>query len=91
VPIGIGALIGALPQPNDGVVAVCETTLPGATDHRVLAVNHVALTWAKEAVSQTVHFLRHGGFVAPEEGETASPEPCDTFAFSTGSHTDNRL
>ena len=77
VPVGVGALVGALPRPNDGVVALDETTLDGAKDRRVLGVNHVALTFAGVAVRQTAHFLAHGRFAGREETElrSAAPQP----------------
>ena len=75
VPVGVGALVGALPRPNDGVVALDETTLDGATDCRVVGVNHVALTFAGVAVRQTTHFLAHGRFAGKEEAGFESALP----------------
>jgi hypothetical protein len=65
--IGLGRVLawlgpGHLPLPNDGMVTVAETRLPGATDHIVLRVSHTALLWSPEAAKQVIHFLRCGRF-----------------------------
>jgi 8-oxo-dGTP pyrophosphatase MutT (NUDIX family) len=61
-PLGLGLLLGALPRPHDGVVAVEETRLEGATDHLVLPLSHTALVFSHAVAAQVVHFLRHGRF-----------------------------
>lgn len=61
-PIGVGLVVPGLPRPNDGTVSVAETRLPGATDHRVLAVSHMGLLVSAEAARQTCAFLRTGHF-----------------------------
>lgn len=69
-PLGIGRLVGAFSTPNDGVVAVEETRLPGAAACLTLPINHVAMTFSRRVIAQTCHFLRHGSFREPEyEGE----------------------
>ncbi len=70
-PYGFGRLLGGLPMPNDGTVAVAETRLPGAA-HRVLHVNHMALLWDAEVTAETVHFLRNGVFTAHVRTSAAS-------------------
>ena len=67
-PFGVGRLFTSLPLPNDGVVTVRETMLPGATDHCTLPVNHTALTFAPAAIRQATLFLDNGRF-----GSKASP------------------
>jgi 8-oxo-dGTP pyrophosphatase MutT (NUDIX family) len=62
LPLGLGLLLGALPRPHDGVVAVEETRLEGATDHLVLPRSHTALIFSRAVAAQVVHFLRHGRF-----------------------------
>jgi 8-oxo-dGTP pyrophosphatase MutT (NUDIX family) len=62
LPLGLGLLLGALPKPHDGVVAVEETRLEGATDHLVLHVSHTVLVFSSAVAAQVVHFLRHGRF-----------------------------
>jgi pimeloyl-ACP methyl ester carboxylesterase len=59
---GFGRLLGGLPWPNDGTVAVEETRLPGANAHLVLHVTHTALLWSAEVADATVRFLRTGRF-----------------------------
>ena len=62
VAVGIGRLIGPLEKPNDGVVSVAETKLPGITDHIVLPVTHLGLLFSSQVATQTAFFLRHGRF-----------------------------
>ena len=65
--LGLGTLFRVFSTPNDGVVAVEETRLPGATAHLTLPVNHVALTFSGRVLRQTHHFLEHGGFLPEPE------------------------
>ena len=62
IPLGVGRLLGAFSEPNDGTVAVRETDIAGLTDHVVLPVSHVALLWSSAVAAQTEHFLLHGRF-----------------------------
>lgn len=62
VALGLGAIIGKLEPPHDGVVSVCETRLPGITDHVVLPVNHIGLVFSGKVADQAAHFLRCGEF-----------------------------
>lgn len=55
---------GLLESPNDGVVTVTETRLPGA-EHRWLKVSHMGLIFSRRVEAMTVAFLREGRF--PEE------------------------
>ena len=43
VSIGLGRLVARLPKPNDGVVILHETHVPGATDSIVLHTSHSAM------------------------------------------------
>lgn len=60
--VGIGQLMGRLPRPHDGVVALAETCLPGISDHLALAVSHTGLVVSRVAAEQCAWFLRHGQF-----------------------------
>jgi pimeloyl-ACP methyl ester carboxylesterase len=59
---GLGRFIALLPRPNDGMVAVSETCLPGIDDHLSLQVTHTGLVVSSSAAQQCVHFLCHGAF-----------------------------
>ena len=61
--VGFGLLIPGLPRPNDGLIAVAETHLAGATDDIALPVNHSGMLISRLCVRQTVSFLRSGKFV----------------------------
>jgi len=62
VALGLGAIVGKLEAPHDGVVSVRETQLPGITDHLVLPVNHVGLVFSSKVADQAAYFLRFGKF-----------------------------
>ena len=55
-------LLGVLPEPNDGTIAVVETQMPWLTDHLTYPVTHTGFLVSPEVASQTAHFLRHGLF-----------------------------
>lgn len=60
--IGMGRLLGKLPEPNDGTVAVEETRWPQATDHLQVAATHTSMVASREVTDQVAHFLNHGRF-----------------------------
>ena len=62
VPLGFGRLLGRLPKPNDGTVAVEETRLAGATEHLVLHCTHFSLLWSPGAAEHVIRFLKAGRF-----------------------------
>jgi len=49
-------------RPSDGMVAIESTKLAGMADHRVLPIGHTAFMVSREAMRQTLHFLREGKF-----------------------------
>jgi pimeloyl-ACP methyl ester carboxylesterase len=65
VPFGAGRLLGRLPLPHDGTVAVAETQLRGATDHIVLPVTHFSILWSRAVADQVIAFLETGRFSRP--------------------------
>lgn len=68
--IGLGTLIAPdLPRPNDGVVTVDETRVPGARDHIVLGASHTSMLVAAGVVRQICAFLRSGAFDRGMKGE----------------------
>jgi pimeloyl-ACP methyl ester carboxylesterase len=51
-----------LPNPDDGKVSVASTRLEGMADHFTVPATHPFLMKNKEAIRQTIHFLRLGRF-----------------------------
>jgi pimeloyl-ACP methyl ester carboxylesterase len=63
VSLGIGRIVAPdLPAPNDGVVSVEETRVPGMHDHIVLDVNHSGMLVSRAVARQICMFLRDGKF-----------------------------
>lgn len=62
VPVGLGLVFPGLPAPNDGVVAVAETRLPGIRDHLLVHASHSWLLFSPEVAAQTAGFLANGRF-----------------------------
>ncbi|MES5483664.1 alpha/beta fold hydrolase [Bradyrhizobium sp. INPA03-11B] len=52
----------ALPRPHDGRVSVANTRLDGMADHIVIRTSHPWLVRNREAIAQTIAFLRDGQF-----------------------------
>ena len=61
--LGGGRLLGGLPYPNDGVVTVEETRMPGASDWIALDVSHSSMLFSAGAARQACAFLQHGHFL----------------------------
>ncbi|MEN8174913.1 MAG: alpha/beta fold hydrolase [Pseudomonadota bacterium] len=66
--IGLGRVLGRLPTPNDGTVAVAETRLAGAADARTVRGSHLGLIAIREVAKLTGRFLRSGRF-GPAPGQ----------------------
>jgi len=60
---GLGRIIRDVPQPNDGVVAVAETLLPGMRDQLSLSVAHSQMLISAEVAKQVCAFLQRGRFL----------------------------
>jgi len=60
--IGVGKLVSKLPLPNDGVVCLDETQVPGAADSIVLPVFHAAMPFSPLSAKAAIAFLREGRF-----------------------------
>lgn len=60
--VGLGRVIPGLARPNDGVVAVAETQLPGAADFIALPVAHAQMLVSRRCAAQIAHFLETGHF-----------------------------
>jgi pimeloyl-ACP methyl ester carboxylesterase len=65
LPMGLGSVVGALPDEHDGSVAVAETRLPGLADHCMVETTHTGLLMSAEVAQQAAAFLRDGRFVSP--------------------------
>jgi pimeloyl-ACP methyl ester carboxylesterase len=61
--LGLGALFTRLSSPNDGVVTVAETELPGARDSVTVNVGHSQMLVSPAVARQTEQFLRTGRFI----------------------------
>ena len=61
-PIGVGQLLAAFDEDNDGTIAVSETRMPGATDHITLPVSHLGLLVSARVARETGLFLTQGRF-----------------------------
>ena len=65
--VGLGRFIAPdLPTPNDGVVSVSETPVPGMRDHIVLNVSHTAMLASRAVARQICSFLDRGRFSRAE-------------------------
>ncbi len=65
--VGLGRVVPGLPRPNDGVVAVAETQLPGATDFIALPVAHSEMLASRRCTAQIAAFLETGHFLHNEQ------------------------
>jgi pimeloyl-ACP methyl ester carboxylesterase len=63
---GLGSVfVRDMPRPNDGVVTVAETHVPGMRDHRVMPVTHMALVTDRRVCREVDAFLATGRFLPP--------------------------
>ena len=60
--LGLGRVVPDLPRPNDGVVSVAETRLPGAADFIALPVAHSEMLVSRRCAGQIAAFLDTGRF-----------------------------
>lgn len=60
--IGLGRLFVSLLAPNDGVVILDETRVPGATDSIVMHISHSAMLVSKSVARAVCAFLKNGRF-----------------------------
>jgi pimeloyl-ACP methyl ester carboxylesterase len=63
--MGLGRfLFRQLPRPNDGLLSVPETRLPGVREQIVLPVSHTGMLFSRRVAGQLAAFLRDGRFTA---------------------------
>lgn len=60
--IGLGRLVAHLPKPNDGVVILDETHVPGAADSIVMHTSHTAMLVSPAVARAVCAFLKNGSF-----------------------------
>lgn len=65
--LGLGRVVPGLPRPNDGVVALVETRLPGAADCIALPVAHSEMLASRCCALQIATFLETGRFLHDEQ------------------------
>ena len=63
-PIGLGAMLGRLEGPNDGVVTVAETAVEGMSERISLPVGHSQMLISAHVAAQVAVFLTDGKFLA---------------------------
>lgn len=51
-----------LPKPNDGIVSVASTRLPGMRDHLIVPYSHRMMLSIPAVAEQAIHFLQVGRF-----------------------------
>lgn len=62
VRFGMGRFLARLPLPNDGVVCLDETRIPGLRDHLTLPLSHSAILVSARVARQIHNFLEFGYF-----------------------------
>jgi len=61
-PIGLGLLLGKLPEENDGTVLLSETKHPSLSQHLVVNKSHTGLVFSPMVGKLVANFLRTGRF-----------------------------
>lgn len=61
-PIGLGLLLGKLPEENDGTVLLSETKHPTISQHLVVNKSHTGLVFSRMVGKLVANFLRTGRF-----------------------------
>lgn len=59
--LGLGRMLGALPEPNDGTVAVAEASIDGLP-MGIFPATHVTLMLSRPVLARIATFLRDGSF-----------------------------
>jgi pimeloyl-ACP methyl ester carboxylesterase len=62
LPVGMGHLLLTFGEANDGVIAVSETELSGATSRLCLPVSHSGMLLSARVATEVGNFFEHGRF-----------------------------
>jgi pimeloyl-ACP methyl ester carboxylesterase len=63
--LGMGLLVlGRIPRPNDGTVAVAETDVPAVTEHLTVPHGHFGMLFSRAVAEAICNYLHHGRFGA---------------------------
>ncbi len=76
--LGLGRVIPNLPQPNDGVVTLDETRIPGSRDSILLPVAHSQMLVSAACTDQVAAFLRTGRFQHPPSARNICADGLNT-------------
>lgn len=58
--LGIGLLVGGLPGPHDGTVALVETDTAAVTEHLQVPYSHFGMLFARPVADAVIRYLRSG-------------------------------
>jgi pimeloyl-ACP methyl ester carboxylesterase len=61
-PLGLARLLMSFQEPNDGVVAVSETRLTGASEFLTVPNTHSGMLWSTRVARDAGSFLEYGCF-----------------------------
>ena len=61
-PIGLGLLLGKLPEENDGTVLLSETKHSAVSEHLIVNKSHTGLIFSKMVCDLVTNYLRTGHF-----------------------------
>ncbi|KFB69171.1 alpha/beta fold hydrolase [Candidatus Accumulibacter vicinus] len=67
--VGLGRVLAGLPTPNDGLVTLAETRLPGAIDFIDLPLAHSEMLISRRCAAQIARFLASGRFMHAADPE----------------------
>ena len=62
LPLGLGRVLGRLPERNDGVVCLSETEVAGMTERALVATGHSTLIFSARVAALVGRFLATGRF-----------------------------
>ncbi|MFN7751953.1 MAG: esterase/lipase family protein [Pseudomonadota bacterium] len=71
--LGLGSWVARLSSPNDGVVRLEETQVPGAVARLELPIGHSEMLLSRRVASEAANFLRHGRFALDPAADRRVP------------------